>query len=157
MLVIVAAYPRRSIELLKYQQIISRAETQFQGLAWVSCDEQFRRRAVNDLSLSWDQVDLELWTVLFLDWLNLTVLLAAAHTTNRVSVRPQTTHVASLKDPCASSSTDQVAVLHVPVPSRTCAAVAVPPTTLSSPAPPLSQRTAQGPYQSSSSRDRGKR
>ena len=45
MLVIVAAYPRRSIELLKYQQIISRAESQFQGLAWVSYDEQFRRRA----------------------------------------------------------------------------------------------------------------
>ena len=30
-LVIVATYPRRSIELLKYQQIISRVETQFQG------------------------------------------------------------------------------------------------------------------------------
>jgi len=65
MLIIVAAYPRSSIELLKYQQIISRAETQFQGLAWVSYDEQFRRRAANDLSLSWDQVQLELWTVLF--------------------------------------------------------------------------------------------
>ena len=38
-----------------------------------------------------------------------------------------------------------MAVLHVPVRSRTCAAVAVPPTTLSSPAPPVSQRTAQGP------------
>ena len=62
-----------------------------------------------------------------------------------MSVRQPTTRVASLKDACASSSTDQVAVLHVPVPSRTCAAVAVPPTTLSSPAPPLSQRTAQGP------------
>ena len=65
MLVIVAAYPRRSIELLKFQQIISREETQFQGLAWVSYNEQFRRRAENDLSLSWDQVDLDLWTVLF--------------------------------------------------------------------------------------------
>ena len=40
-------------------------ETQFQGLAWVSYDEQLRRREVNDLSLSWDQVDLELWIVLF--------------------------------------------------------------------------------------------
>ena len=30
-LVIVAAYPRRSIKLLKYLQIISRVETQFQG------------------------------------------------------------------------------------------------------------------------------
>ena len=39
----------------------------------------------------------------------------------------------------------QVAVPHVPVPYRTCAAVAVPPTTLSSPTPPVFQRTAQGP------------
>ena len=65
MLVIVAAYPTRSIELLKYQQIISRAETQFQGMVWVLYNEQFRCRTANDLSLSWDQVDLELWTVLF--------------------------------------------------------------------------------------------
>ena len=41
--------------------------------------------------------------------------------------------------------TDQVVVPHVLVPFRTCAAVAVPPTTLSSPAPPISQRPAQGP------------
>ena len=60
-------------------------------------------------------------------------------------VRQPTTRVASLKDPRASSSTDQVAVPHVPVPSLTCAAVAVPPTSLSSPAPLVSQRTAQGP------------
>ena len=62
-----------------------------------------------------------------------------------MSVFQPTTRVASLKDPCASSSTDEVALLHVPVSSRTCAAVAVPPTTLSSPVPPVSQRTAQGP------------
>lgn len=65
MLVLVAAYPRRCIELLKYQHIIGRAETQFQGLAWVTYDEQFRRRAANDLTMSWDQVDLELWTITF--------------------------------------------------------------------------------------------
>ena len=68
-----------------------------------------------------------------------------AHTPNRVSVHQPTTRVASLKDSCASSTTDQVAVPHVPVASRTCAAVDVPPTTLSSPAPPVSQSTAQGP------------
>ena len=33
-----------------------------------------------------------------------------AHTPNRVSFRQPTTYVASLKDPCASSSTDKVAV-----------------------------------------------
>ena len=68
-----------------------------------------------------------------------------AHTPNRVIFRQPTTRVSSLKDPCTSSSTDQVAVSHVPVPSRTCAAADVPPTTLSSPAPPVSQRTAQSP------------
>ena len=65
MLVIVASYPRRSLELLKYQQIISRAATSFKGLAFLTYDEQFRRRAAYDLGISWDQVDLELWTVTF--------------------------------------------------------------------------------------------
>ena len=44
-LVIVESYPRRSLELLKYQQIISRAATKFKGLAFLSYDEQFRRRS----------------------------------------------------------------------------------------------------------------
>ena len=57
MLVIVASYPRRSLELLKYQQIISRAATSFKGLAFLTYDEQFRRRAAYDLGISWDQVD----------------------------------------------------------------------------------------------------
>ena len=65
MLVLVTAYSRRALELIKYQQIISRAVTKFKGLAWVSYDQQFRRRAAYDLSLSWDKVDLELWTVTF--------------------------------------------------------------------------------------------
>ena len=45
MLVIVAVHPRRALELIKYQQIISRAVTKFKGLAWLSYDQQFRRRA----------------------------------------------------------------------------------------------------------------
>ena len=61
MLVLVTAYQRRALELIKYQQIISRAVTKFKGLAWVSYDQEFRRRAAYDLSLSWDKVDLELW------------------------------------------------------------------------------------------------
>ena len=62
MLVLVTAYPRRALELIKYQQIISRAVTKFKGLALVSNDQQFRRCAAYDLSLSWDKEDLELWT-----------------------------------------------------------------------------------------------
>ena len=65
MLTLVSHYPRRAIELLKYQQIISRAESKFRGLTWLSYDEQFRRRAAQDLSLNWGLVDLELWTVTF--------------------------------------------------------------------------------------------
>ena len=53
MLVIVAAYPRRALELLKYQQIISRAESKFKGLAWLAYDEQFRRYAASDLTRPW--------------------------------------------------------------------------------------------------------
>ena len=65
MLVLVTSYPSRALELIKYQQIISTAVTKFKGLAWVSNDQQFSRRATYDLSLTWDKVDLELWTVTF--------------------------------------------------------------------------------------------
>ena len=65
MLVIVAVHPSRALELLKYQQTISKAVTKFKDLAWLSYDEQFRRRAAYDLSKPWDKIDLELWTVTF--------------------------------------------------------------------------------------------
>ena len=65
MLVIVAVHPTRPLELLKYQQTISKAVSKFKGLAWLSYDEQFRRRAAYDLSKPRDKIDLELWTVTF--------------------------------------------------------------------------------------------
>lgn len=65
MLVIVSAYPQRTLQLRKYRQIISRAESKFKGLAWLAYDEQFRCHAADDLTLSWDLVDLELWTINF--------------------------------------------------------------------------------------------
>lgn len=65
MLVTVAAYPRRALELLKYPQIISTAESKFKGPAWLTYDEQFRCRAAYDLTLPWDLVDLDRWTVTF--------------------------------------------------------------------------------------------
>ena len=64
-LVIVGSHPRRSLELFKYQQIISRAASKFQGTAFLAYDEHFRCQAANDLHISWDQVDIELWTVTF--------------------------------------------------------------------------------------------
>ena len=48
MLVIVTAYPNRAVELIKYQQIISRAVTKFKGLVWYTYDEHFRRRVARD-------------------------------------------------------------------------------------------------------------
>ena len=41
MLVLVAAFPRRSLKLIKYQQIISKAVCKFKGLAWLAYDKQF--------------------------------------------------------------------------------------------------------------------
>ena len=65
MLVIVTAYPNRAVELIKYQQIISRAVTKFKGLAWYTYDEHFRCRVAHDLTIAWDRIDIELWTVTF--------------------------------------------------------------------------------------------
>ena len=65
MLVIVTAYPNRAVELIKYQQIISCAVTKFKGLAWYTYDDYFRRLAARDLTIAWDRIDIELWTVTF--------------------------------------------------------------------------------------------
>ena len=35
------------------------------GTAFLAYDEHFRRQAANDLRISWDQVDIELWTATF--------------------------------------------------------------------------------------------
>jgi len=64
-LVIITAYPRRVLELIKCQQIISRTVSKFKGMAWLLYDQQFCRRAAYSLSISWDTVDQELWTVTF--------------------------------------------------------------------------------------------
>ena len=61
----VSSYPVRPLELLKYQQIISRAATKLKGLVFLSYKEQFCHRAAYNLPTCWDQVDLELWTITF--------------------------------------------------------------------------------------------
>ena len=50
-LVIVGSHPRQSLELFKYQQIISRAASKFQGTAFLAYDEHFRCQATNDLHI----------------------------------------------------------------------------------------------------------
>ena len=58
-LVIVGSHPRRSLELFKYQQIISRTASNSRvPLFWPTT-------MANDLRISWDQVDIELWTATF--------------------------------------------------------------------------------------------
>ena len=64
-MVIVGSHPWWSLELFKYQQIISRAASKFQGTAFLAYDGHFRRQAANDLRISWDQVGIELWTITF--------------------------------------------------------------------------------------------
>ena len=54
-------------ELFKYQQIISRAASKFQGTAFLAYDEHFCCQAAHDLRITWDQVDIELRTVTFSD------------------------------------------------------------------------------------------
>ena len=130
-----AGIPGVPLNCLNTSRLLAGRKPSFR--AWLHC------REANDLSLSWGQVDLELWTVLF-SGLAKPHCLTCCSPYQKERVCQPTTLVASLKDPCVLSSTDQVAVLSVPVPSHTCAAIAVPPTTLSSPAPPVSQRTAQG-------------
>ena len=49
MLVVVAVHPTRSLELIKYQQTISKAVTKFKGLALLFYDKQFRRHAAYNL------------------------------------------------------------------------------------------------------------
>lgn len=64
-IVLVTAFPRRALELFKYQQIISDAAAKFKGLSFLTYDEQFRRRAARDLTIDWGKLDIELWTVTF--------------------------------------------------------------------------------------------
>ena len=134
MLVIVAVHPRRALELIKYQQIISRAVTKFKGLAWLSYDQQFRRRAAYDLSISWDKVDLELWTITFSG-------LAKPHCTVRAPTTLKTsvlllTPTGNLAEsrPCASTSTRPPVAGVAAATTRTCAAAAIPAPTPHQPA-----------------------
>ncbi|CAH3181471.1 unnamed protein product [Porites lobata] len=125
MLVIVTAYPNRAVELIKYQQIISRAVTKFKGLAWYTYDEHFRRRAARDLTIAWDRIDIELWTVTFTAR---TINLMTAPTRNPAK------SLAGLPS-FASITTNPQGVSDVPVTSPTIAAAVDPAVTHSSIAP----------------------
>ena len=140
MIVLASAYPRRALELIKYQQIVSSAVSKLKGLAWLACDQQFRRRAAHDFSLSCDKVDLELWMVTFagLAKSHCNVCSSPYHTEdacpsadlNRKPRRPQTL--------CFDFAT-------APAVTHMCAAAATPATTLPLLAPSNSQTMSAEP------------
>jgi len=55
MLVIIAVHPSWALELIKYQQIISKAVSKLKGLAWLTYNEQFCCCAAYDLSIAWEK------------------------------------------------------------------------------------------------------
>ena len=127
MLVIVAVYPRRALELIKYQQIISRTVTKFKGMAWLSYDQQFRRRAAYTLSLSWDTIDLELWTVTFSVKLSPTAISAQVRNIFKTTVLPLTpTESLAVLRHSASTSTSPPVASAVTATTRMCAAAVIP-------------------------------
>ena len=136
MLVIVAVHPTRALELLKYQQTISKAVSKFKGLAWLSYDEQFRRRAAYDLSKPWDKIDLELWTVTF-SGLGKPHCSVWSSRTIRRKIAPTRTQAENLAAKSLSASTliSLPVVNAVPAISRTTAVAVAQATTPSSTAP----------------------
>ncbi|KAK3732476.1 hypothetical protein QZH41_003779 [Actinostola sp. cb2023] len=66
MSIIINTFPRRALEMVRYQAIICRGFATYKGFAWLTYDESFRRRrAAHDRTIPWDRIDLELWTVTF--------------------------------------------------------------------------------------------
>jgi len=59
MLVIIAVHPMSVLELIKYQQTISKEVSNFKGLTWLTYNKQFRYRTAYDLAKVWSKIDLE--------------------------------------------------------------------------------------------------
>lgn len=66
MAVVTQIYPKKAGALIKYLDIIHRTLRDFGGQAWLHYDENFRRRAAHDPSLSWKAPQLELWVQIVL-------------------------------------------------------------------------------------------
>jgi hypothetical protein len=59
--VVVHFSPYKASELFGYQQTIRDAQRKFSGMAWYAYDIAFRKKAVNDASLSWAHRDPQLY------------------------------------------------------------------------------------------------
>ena len=120
------SYPRCSPELLKYQQIIRKAGTKFKGLAFLAYDKQFCCRTAYDFSISWDQVDLELWMVTFSSLAKPHCLLCSSPYHSQTECPSVDSSRLQPRNKPVSNSTGLQGVLQVPVHSHTSATVAGP-------------------------------
>lgn len=59
--VVVNYFPYKASELFAYQQIIRDAQRKFAGMAWYAYDIAFRKKAANNVTLSWAQRDPQLY------------------------------------------------------------------------------------------------
>lgn len=72
----------RAIALLKYMDIIRKAQMHFGGFAWLSYDKEFRARVSVNPDKPWGEVDQELW----MQWMLSTQSSASTHTASRLPV-----------------------------------------------------------------------
>ena len=63
--VLLSSFPLRAVEMSAYQEIIRSSHRKFAGLAWLSYDIDFRRKAAANPSLNWGQRDLQLYLMKF--------------------------------------------------------------------------------------------
>lgn len=58
-------FPQRAVEMFCYQEIIHSAHRKFAGLAWLSYDIDFRRKAASNPALNWGERDIQLYLLKF--------------------------------------------------------------------------------------------
>ena len=61
MIIIVQKFPNRASELLQYMEIIRHAAKAHGGLGWCIYDHKFRHKAAASRTLSWANIDMQLW------------------------------------------------------------------------------------------------
>ena len=65
MIIIVQKFPNRASELLQYMEIIRHAAKAHGGLDWCIYDHKFRHKAAASRTLSWANIDMQLWLRIF--------------------------------------------------------------------------------------------
>ena len=65
MIIIAQKFPNRASELLQYMEIIRHAAKAHGGLGWCIYDHKFRHKAAASRTLSWANIDMQLWLRIF--------------------------------------------------------------------------------------------